>query len=335
MDSYLSNKFRILSFISMVMVVYLHAYIPMDSKSAVSFVQYYFSREITRTAVPLFFLISGILFFRNINCFDRLLFWSKIRRRIQSLLIPYLIFSELGFIFIYVAQQFVTIQSYEQIANLTLSKYLYILFLQPIGCYQLWFIRDLFILSFLSPCIYYGLKKMKIWLIFCLFLLWILGIQYIVTIESIFFFTVGAYLGCYQQHFLEYKIRSRWNILCLIIWCIIALFNAYNRGLYCFHCLGILIGICSIWLLYDLFYNKFRGYILSWLFSYSFFIYLTHEPLLAIVKNVLLVILGKSSASVFITYIIAPIITIIFCIIVGHFLKKKCNKGYLIITGGR
>lgn len=319
----------------MVMVVYLHAYIPMDSENIVSIIQYYFSQEITRTAVPLFFLISGVLYFRNINNFDRSLFYSKIKRRIRSLLIPYLIFSGLGFIFVYVTQQFITTQSYKQIANLSLSECLYTLLFQPIGCYQLWFLRDLFILTLLSPCIYYGLKKIKVWLILCLFFLWISGIQYIITIEAIFFFTTGAYLGCYQRRFLEYKIKSRWSILILIIWFTIALFNACHRDLYYFHCLGILIGVCCIWLLYDLFYNEFKKYILSWPMSHSFFIYLMHEPILTIIKNILLIILGKSSNSILIIYITAPIVTITLCIIGGRFLKNKYNKTYLIITGGR
>lgn len=317
------------------MVVYLHAYIPMDSENIVSFIQYYFSQEITRTAVPLFFLISGFLFFRNINNFNKSFFYSKIKRRIQSLLIPYLIFSGLGFIFIYVIQQFITTQSYEQIVNLPLSECLYTLLFQPIGCYQLWFVRDLFILSLLSPCLYYGLKKMKAWLITCLFFLWILGIQYAVTIESIFFFTTGAYLGSYQVHFVEYKKQSKWSFLFLIIWLTISLFNVHHRDLYYSHCLGILTGICCIWFLYDLFYDKFKKYISSWLLSYSFFIYLIHEPLLTIIKNILLAILGKSSNSILIIYIIAPIITITLCIGGGKWLKNKYNKIYLILTGGR
>ncbi len=335
MSNYLSNKIKILSFISMVMVVYLHAYIQMDSENIVSFIQYYFSQEITRTAVPIFFLISGILFFRNINSYDTSLFVSKIHRRIHSLLIPYLLFSGLGFLFVYIVLQIIPIKSYAEINALTLTEKLYILFIQPIGCYQLWFIRDLFLLSLLSPCIYYGLKKLKAWLIICLLFLWISGIQYIITIESIFFFIVGAYLGCYQIPVLEYKTQSKWSILILIIWFTIALFNTFHRGLYYIHCLGILIGICCIWLIYDLLYNKFKRHISNYLFSYSFFIYLMHEPLLTIVKRILLAILGESSISIFIIYIAAPIITITLCIIGGKLLKNRYNKVYVIITGGR
>lgn len=335
MNIYLSNKFRTLSFISIVMVVYLHSYIPMDSENIISITQYFFSQEITRIAVPIFFIISGFLFFRNIKYFNLSLYCYKIQRRIKSLLIPYLIFSGLGFIFIYVVQQIMNIQSYEQIVNLKLLEYLYIFLFKPIGCYQLWFIRDLFILSLLSPCIYYGLKKFKIYLILCLFLLWILGIQYFITIESVFFFTIGAYLSCYQISILKYKMHTRLSILVLIIWFIIAFFNVYHRDLYYFHCIGILIGIICIWFLYDLIYNKFDKYILSTLFSYSFFIYLTHEPLLTIIKRGLLAILGESPISILIIYIISPIITIALCIIGGRFLKNKYNKLYLIITGGR
>ena len=60
-----------------------------------------------------------------------------------------------------------------------------------------------------------------------------------------------------------------------------------------------------------------------------------HEPLLTIIKRILLAILGESSISIFIIYIAAPIITITLCIIGGKLLKNRYNKVYVIITGGR
>ena len=317
------------------MVVYLHANITMDLKNIVQFIQQVISQEVTRVAVPLFFLMSGVLFFRNIKTFNRSLFLSKICRRVHSLFIPYIIFSVFGFLFVYATQLFIPMQSY-QVGKFTIEKFLYILLIHPIGCYQLWFIRDLFILSLLSPCIYWGIKRFKECLILSLFVLWILGIQYIITSESIFYFVLGAYLGCYKMSYLVSKHHNSWfTTIITIMWLILDFSRVYYQLSYFFHCLGILVGIYCIWILYDLLYDKIEKYIMHPILSYTFFIYLMHEPLLTIMKKILLITLGTSSLSIFFIYLIAPIITIKLCIIGGRLLKNKYNNIYIIITGGR
>ena len=88
MDKNLSDKFKILSFFSIVMVVYAHSYYLEGEDYVLNSFMQDLVRGIDRIAVPLFFTISGYLFFININ--DGLTsVLIKIRKRAMTLLIPY------------------------------------------------------------------------------------------------------------------------------------------------------------------------------------------------------------------------------------------------------
>ena len=68
MNTYLSYKLKVLSLIAIIFVVFIHANINIpDSTNFLyensAFLQYFISQGITRTAVPMFFIISGYLYF--------------------------------------------------------------------------------------------------------------------------------------------------------------------------------------------------------------------------------------------------------------------------------
>ena len=108
----------------------------------------------------------------------------------------------------------------------------------------------------------------------------------------------------------------------------------YKLG-YPYHCLGILLGIIVIWYSYDGVYsylNRIKR--LQEISTYSFFIYVTHEPLLTGIKKILLSI-SSSSSMILIIYFIAPLITIFICLIIGKFFRMRIPKIYRIILGGR
>ena len=89
-DEYNSKKIRVLSFVLIFLVLYIHSFYneAIGTKYA-SFLQVFLGNGgISNVAVPMFFAISGVLFFNGItsvkDCFP------KIRKRIKSLLIPYI-----------------------------------------------------------------------------------------------------------------------------------------------------------------------------------------------------------------------------------------------------
>lgn len=58
-----------------------------------------FSRGICEIAVPVFFLISGYLFFRGMENWNTSVWVNKIKRRIKTLLVPYILWNIISVMF--------------------------------------------------------------------------------------------------------------------------------------------------------------------------------------------------------------------------------------------
>ena len=114
MTPYLSKKIKIISFSSMLLVVFLHGQLISMSTGMVLWIQLLITQEITRVAVPLFFLISGYLFFHNYKEPTYSFFTEKIKNRFYTVFIPYVLWSTLGLLFLYVAQIILPASSIEK-----------------------------------------------------------------------------------------------------------------------------------------------------------------------------------------------------------------------------
>lgn len=101
MTTYLSQKFKILSAISILMVLYIHMYYTEGKSLPILQIIEGTMGQYCLVAVPLFYLISGYLFFlkmpEGIHSIP-----GKLRKRVRTLLIPYIIANILTFAF-YVA----------------------------------------------------------------------------------------------------------------------------------------------------------------------------------------------------------------------------------------
>ncbi len=156
-------------------------------------------------AVPLFFMISGFLFFMGLNHFDMVTYKQKIKRRAKTLLIPYLLWN-----FIYLLPT---------LANTLLGKYNYdvwyfieSLWIMPNQLDRisemtmatpadppLWFIRDLMVCLVLSPVIWFVARKKMICIIVVVLLAapWFFSIPCLfpfpgISIPSLLFFMIGS-----------------------------------------------------------------------------------------------------------------------------------------------
>lgn len=335
MSPYLSEKIRNLSFFSILLVVLLHSQMIFISTGYALWIQYFVTEELTRIAVPIFFAISGYLFFQNFSSPIKDFFGNKVKKRVRTVLIPYLFWSIWGFI-LFSLIQWGDPEYRMLVVENKLNGVLYTILVNPVGTYQLWFLRDLFVIVLLSPIIYIGIKYIKIFFVLLLFPFWILGIQYFIQIESVFFFSLGSYIALVYKGLLEKKCSKKgiaifqfcmWLLYCCVL-------TEYRYEYYC-HCLGILWGIGSIWCLYDVLYHSIRdSFLLKNLVGYSFFVYVAHEPLLTVIKKILLY-MGHSSIWILLIYFIAPIITISICITIGRILRKYTPKFYAFISGGR
>ncbi len=330
MTYYLSRKIRIISFFLMILIVVLHANLIELSTGTSRFVQSLFTEELTRVAVPLFFLISGYLYF--INCDgSKVFFLKKMRRRVRSLVIPYLLLTILGGVVLFFTKKG------DSLFSLIIDSIL----IYPRVFYQLWFVHDLIIMSFLSPLFYWFLKKIPyLWILVCL--VWLTGHYWsllnIVNYESLFFWGMGGLIAFHFPILAEYQSVNRKGLVTsiLIIWLFISFFIAYNGRPFYIHGINLLMGIYVIWGGYDIIFPLVDHNLSNInLTKYTFFLYLFHEPILTGYKKSLLTMLELNQLTSMIIYVVSPILTLCTILLVGQFAKRHTPIIYYIFTGNR
>ena len=242
-----------------------------------------------RIAVPFFFLISGFLFFRNLDSNAQLI--AKIRRRFLSLVIPYLCWSTLWLIVLGVVTSIESgtdnpIRSLVPDAPL---EWLYVWALDPIPG-QLWFVRDLIGLSLLSPLLMIGIRWLGFWLPLGINVAWFLvpenvvieqrAAWEIISISGLAMFTTGAWLahaGVALDRF------PRGFELLGLVWVLIVIVTILNplssieipnpTARLFLDRLGITCGIMTVWTGYRWFANALNVPIVNEFSRHTFFIF--------------------------------------------------------------
>lgn len=339
-NPYVSRKLKTLSFVLMVMIVVLHSNMHSLSTGVNYYLQQFITNGITRTAVPLFFMISGFLFFGNTDRYDRYFFARKIERRTKTILLPFLFWSFVGFAFMLTLQSIAPIRPFfsgkMMIDQMSFLQILKSLFWEPIGTYQLWFLKDLFIIILLSPVIYLILYKTRFFPIIILIAYWISGHNlWLIQSESLTFFTIGAYLAIAGSDLPGRKASCPTVIFFLLCWLVFSLIFTFASKNHIVYYVNILFGIGAIWTAYDYLNLRANNDFANRVIPFSFFIFLLHEPLLTVIKKLLLLSWGNSEISIFIIYLLAPILTLSICISFGILIKKHWPRSYSFLTGAR
>lgn len=294
-------------------------------------------------AVPLFFAMSGLLFFKNVqrwnDCFP------KIGKRINTLLVPYVLWN-LVFVGWYALmgllpglEQYVNSNVFDQLCHARPLVALQRLFIDPAG-FHLWFLRDLMLYIILSPLLYIGIRRYA-WL---LFLLSVICLGWIPR-QGFSYFVLGGIISVhYSLENVEHWLNRKVSLVMFVLY----LFNALAAalGLFCFqgvvyqyylHIMGF-VAIMAVWGVYDVMFSQCQSRFLlkssPWM-SYTFFIYLFHEPAFNIIKKLGLKMLGVHDWSLIVLFIVNPFIMVGFAIGVGMAFKHCLPKVYALSVGGR
>lgn len=354
MNKFISVKLKILSLLSIILVVYLHAdtlsvyfdkYAVEAGKAYNILIQFFVVQGLTRIAVPMFFLFSGYLFSLKFNG-TLVEYAAKLRKRIKTLLVPYLFWSLLGILIYFIVQLLPFTHKYfyrELISEYSFMKFLETLFINPIP-YQLWFMRDLFVLVVLSPLIYFGAKRLNVFLLFVLLIMWYFNFNfYILSVESLFFYTCGVYFTFHSEKAANMRF-GKYGAGLMTVWLVLVFIKSYllylDNNSMLINIAGktsIIVGIPAIWAFYDSLASKkdISESFIYRLSAFSFFIYVFHEPMLTLLKKILISVSGKSEFNNLIIFFIAPVIAITISVVMGYFLRKTFPVFYERITGGR
>ena len=153
-----------------------------------------------RCAVPGFFILSGYLFFYRTNQWNKQVYIGKLKKRIRTLLIPYLLWNLLGAAYIFYKGKLGGIGDflrcfYDYYPGKGVN-------LWPADI-PLWYVRDLMLMALCTPLIHILIRRLRHWYLLILFVCFIIpdvpeikGMCY----SSLFFFSLGAYFSINGQN---------------------------------------------------------------------------------------------------------------------------------------
>ena len=361
-DSLLSKTISYLRFPLIVGVVFIHnnilvvniqgTVIRYDRWPIVAFVINLLSSVFADICVPLFFIISGFLFFYKSD-FSKSVYVNKIKKRVNTLFIPYLIWNFIAFIILLIQVHpriirfFPLLNDYRVDITSFLSSF-WITNLpismsgpaNPINS-PLWFIRDLMVLVLLSPIIWWLIKQFKLGTIIILGIIWFFSLGERIGFpglchQSLFFFPLGAYFGVNRLDFVK-LIRKLVGVPFLYLGVAIAdavsVNESYNATL---HNVGVLLGVVSVIYLVSMLLRKDKIQVNEFLISASFFVYALHNLLLGkLTKIVILYIRPESPILVLLVYFVMPTIVITLCLVLYKILNQLSPRISSVLTGGR
>jgi len=338
----LSNTFYLLNVISILLIVCMHSVVPVKDMSS-SIVMNFVFKGITRIAVPIFFLVSSCLFFRD---YTDSLYCKKIKKRFRSLMIPYFTTILIYFIFYYCTQQIPAIRGVYNddkiVENYTWTDFFSKVFIVPINP-ALWFLRDLFVLYLFSPVLYHinRNKYLSVLWSVILFYMWVSHIN--IHYECLFFVNIGCVIVMNYDSFTKIKLGYKSiYVVCFILYILESLLLSIlfstgiiteENGIYLLILKTLIVaGVFSTVLLVYRYSDFLCGTFLQYIMKYSFFIYLFHMLIIHIVRNVGAYVLPNYPLMI---YGFTIILTLTISVLSYNLIKKLFPSLLCLVLGGR
>lgn len=304
---------------------------------------FFFKESITRFAVPMYFILSGIAFFRD---YENKKYFSKLKSRFFTLCIPYLIWNTLCMLFDIIC-------SYTFISNYLTGRKLFVISVENIfkGIFlhenniPFWYILFLICFAILTPLLNKLICSKKIGIaslivLSCIHTLHIGGNHS----DAIVYYLLGAWIG---KHYMAFSVRraSKKEQLFSCIFLVLYVLgkNAFPTNDYYIKpfvtIVVFVLASYSLWNIVDGFMDKIK---MIPLYSRSFAIFAMHTNVSAIICKILYLIFPRNGyfalPNLIITIIITTMSINVFCIVferlmpstyalfMGKGIKKKQQK---------
>lgn len=346
--SRLSAAITWLRFPLIFLIIMLHCYSVqrLDGDHETYFkVLYPFSLWLGETGVPAYFFISGYLFFLSKKSYRQ-----KQKDRIYTLLIPYLLWNLLLLLFYLIAyalgHPLVIFKT--NIADFNWLDYVRVFWDRgefdngnsaPLLC-PLWYIRNLLILSVLSPILYYIIRYAREFFLVAVALWWMMTNNNAFTPQSILFFSLGAYFSIFNLNPL--KMVTEWQRLFLTLACIfaisdifvhVAIGTPFNLKI---HRLALLFNIPALLLLADRIRSNNHSKSMSFLSQAAFTVFCIHYPIVLVLRKICVTAFANATDTIHIPlYFLCVILTTFMSISFYWVLDKFFPQTKSILTGNR
>ena len=308
------------------------------------FFQNIISQGMCRACVPLFLLISGYLFFGNSE-WNKDTYIAKIKRRINTLFIPYILYIVIALFIFGIMQRLMPSLISEgktPIADYGIKEYLEAFWMYNgesipfVG--PLWFLRDLMILCLLSPLIYLFVRYLKLWGLAVVLGMYLMKVPYT---GDLFYFSVGAWFALNNIDFGE--LFSKWKIVRLIypLLLIADVFTKQYSFNYVLNEVGVIFGIVFFVGLSWLMVKNRGNFMPTILSSATFFVYAAHEPYFDQVRKVVFKVLSMpqnpvvADIEMVFLYFLLPSVFIVLLVLLYHCIAKVSPLAASVLSGNR
>lgn len=352
----------LLRFPMMVGIVIIHCFIAKAADYPVSTVaydtMYFLSQIFCRIFVPMFFLISGYLFFYRKDASSWSFYQSQWKKRLRSLLVPYLLWNLFALLF-------VVVKTYGPLSHLfpnmaahpldfgdVLSAFwsfrpdealqsVYEPSSTPVNA-PMWFIRDLLVIVLLSPIIHRLVKgRLGFILPLALLVLFVAGRWFPAnagySISCMLFFTLGSWMSVHHIDpvaAMESRMRlSSAAVISTVLFLALAFAELFTVGSSFnprLHALTIVAGVIWLCAFAGIVARSGRVRIPALLVSSSFFLYGFHFPIAGLMSPLIVKVIAPHSS---LLWLICYFGMIIGLILLTEIIFAVCRKVLPRFTG--
>lgn len=306
---------------------------------------------ICNIAVPLFFFISGCLFFTGFDGWSWPICRKKMLKRVRTLLIPYLILNAVCFLYPPTANpdrlpvigflwdSVSYCQGWENWAGFDMQLY------YPNNV-PLWFVRDLMVMVLLSPALYWLVRRGGVvWLTISALAYWtgFLACAPGFSSNALFFFSLGAFFSIRKMDVVDFSRKHlKWTFPLSLVLIAIAVIIETPGEAQPFQNMYHTFGMPALFCLGAWAVEKDRLKIPALLGASGFFIYSTH--IIQFGNHSLLSVTGDLGGAVFnldnpwaafVAYPCEIAFIVAVSVLVYFILSKSVPKLLALITGGR
>ena len=312
-------------------------------------------------SVPIYYFISGYVFFKGVQ-FGYDVYKKKLRNRLFSLFIPYLVWNMVALLWYlfkslpYFASLAPGISNIEK--NYSFKALLMTFWDNSVGVLPivnlastqiypvnspLWYIRDLIIVVLATPVIYYVIKKTRFYAVALLLVLWYWSDMsdwgYARQLLSAFaFFSFGAYMSIFRKDMIaEFGRFSRVSYILYALLGIAYVLCIYYMPQYCdsIKRVNVLVGLLFAYNISSFLISRFNCRPNTFLSSASFFIYVSHFLVYNEVFKILKLIIPFTSDVTMIFLYIATIVVCVVLLLSVYYLMGRFTPGVLNFMTGR
>ena len=358
--------FNWLRFPLMVLVVFIHVKAPsvmlnssLEGIGVYDVLRRTISIALAQIAVPMFFFISGYLFFNRLHDWKWSVYLDKLKKRCKTLLVPFLLWNTIAILTVLLA--LMRHEGFQAARDYILNHDLWSLYwcshewagppswfgvtqVMMSPCLQpLWFLRDLMVVMVLSPLLWCLFRYLRVWGLLLLLFCYVSAVPLVlgITMTSLFFFGAGAYMNLNQINLPQLAWRYRYVVWFVAIVLLVATimtvgFDAQDNLKISWVCpfftlAGSMAAMAlAVWAL------KKGHRIPALLSNSSFFIFVAHALLLEFSYGIFKALLGSGNVLMLILrYLLAAFLLIALCVMAYWLLRKIAPRLCGILTGRR